>query len=209
MLRSSNRATGESTANRYQELFALLGDDEDQAARHYVLLRTKLITYFEGRRISPAEDYADEVFHRTAAKIGAGEKVEDINRYVFGIARFVRLESYRKTETETIDENHSGIDNRPAKLPDALIVDPRLPDDGSATVMHACLSECLRKLDDDKRQLILDYYEADEGGGKHIEHRRRLAERYGKSAGALQKQICLLRQKVSGCANDCVRRELN
>jgi hypothetical protein len=182
MRRSSNRATGESTANSYQELFTLLGDNEDQAARR-----------------------------RTAAKIATGEMIDNIDLYVFGVARFVRLESYRRPEMVLIEEEHHGPEERAAKMPDALTVAPRLHgggEDGSESVMQGCLRECLEKLDDGKRRLILAYYDADETSGKQIEHRRQLAERYKKTAGALQKQICLLRQKVSNCSKECVRREL-
>ena len=54
-------------------------------------LRKKLVMYFAGRKMSPAEDYADEVILRALTKISEGEEVEDINKYVFGIARFVRM----------------------------------------------------------------------------------------------------------------------
>jgi DNA-directed RNA polymerase specialized sigma24 family protein len=210
MPRSSIPVSAETTGDSYRQLFTLLGDDEDQAARQYLLVRSKLITYFEGRRVSPAEDYADEVLHRTAAKIGAGEEIEDVGRYVFGIARFVRLESYRKPDTETIGDDHLGSDERPAKMPAVLTVEaqPYDGEGGSESVMQECLRECLVKLDENKRQLILTYYEADEASGKHIEHRRQLAERNKQTAGALQKQICLLRKKISDCAKACVQREL-
>jgi len=181
-------------------MLRLLADDERLAAERFMLVRAKLVTYFEGRRISPAEDFADEVLHRTAQKIAAGEKVEDINRYIYGIARFVRLESHRRRATESIDEITSAGDGL---TPASLRVETRA--DGSGSRMENCLSECLGKLPPDNKQVLLNYYAADERKGTHIEQRRALAERMGKSPGALQKQICLLRQKVSACAKDCVK----
>jgi hypothetical protein len=187
-------------------MLRLLADDERLAAERFMLVRAKLVTYFEGRRISPAEDFADEVLHRTAQKIASGEKVEDINRYIYGVARFVRLESHRRLNTESLDEITSSSDGFRRQMPEALRVVAANPAEASDSRMENCLSECLGKLPGDSKGLLLGYYAADERKGTHIEQRRVLAQRLGKSPGALQKQICLLRQKVSLCAKDCVKR---
>ena len=202
--------TAEMTAGNdpsigYDEMLRLLADDERAAVERFMVVRAKLIAYFEGRRISPAEDFADEVLHRTAQKIASGEKVEDINRYIYGIARFVRLESHRRRETESLDEITSFGDQFRQRMPEALRVTPIDPSDGGGSRLESCLSGCLGKLPADNRDLLLGYYAADERKGTHIQQRRIMAERLGKSPGALQKQICLLRQKVSACAKDCVR----
>jgi hypothetical protein len=145
------------------------------------------------------------VLHRTAQKIASGEKVEDINRYVYGIARFVRLESHRRRETESIDEITGFGDQFRQRLPEALRVAANDASDSGGSRMENCLSECLGKLPTDNKELLLSYYAADERKGTHVEQRRVLAAALGKSPGALQKQVCLLRQKVSVCAKDCVR----
>jgi DNA-directed RNA polymerase specialized sigma24 family protein len=194
----------------YRELLDLLAVDEAVAADRFLVLRSKVVSYFEGRRISPAEDYADEVLRRVAAKLAAGEKILDINRYAFGIARFVRLESYREPVLVEIDDDHAGGEKRRVRVPPALTTNPNVDheDDGSGGILRQCVGECLGKLSAHHRGLILAYYEADEASGKHIDRRRELARQYNKSAGALHKQIFLLRQKVAGCARDCARREL-
>lgn len=196
---------GERAAAGYDEMLRLLADDERLAAERFMLVRAKLVTYFEGRRISPAEDFADEVLHRTAQKIASGEKIEDINRYIYGIARFVRLESHRRRETESLDEITSLGDGFRRQMPETLRVAASNPEETGGSRMENCLSECLGKLPAGNRRLLLSYYAADERNGTHIEQRRAMAEQMGKSPGALQKQICLLRQKVSACAKDCVK----
>jgi DNA-directed RNA polymerase specialized sigma24 family protein len=204
-----DRTTQQSTVASYQELLTLLGDSEDEAGHAYQLLRAKLVTYFEGRKITPAEDYADEVFHRIADRITGGEKIEDVNRYAFGIARFVRLESYRAQIHQPIenDDPESRRDDGP--IHSALTVEPKidlLDADSHESLMRECLRLCLADLDLDKRELLLTYYECDESSGRHKQHRKKLAEKLKKSAGALQKQICLLRQKVSSCTKACVQK---
>lgn len=188
------------TVSSYEMLLRYLDEnDEQSAARRYLLLRSKLTLYFEGRRISPAEDFADEVLHRTAAKIGAGEKIDDVNRYVFGIARFVCLEHYRKPQTEPIESETDGM------TPAALRVEPNIGFEDGASVRHRCLRSCMAELSDEKRKLLIDYYAADETEGKHKAQRKKLAEMSNRSAGALQKEICLLRKKIGNCTKECVK----
>ena len=195
------RAEASSASSGYEELLRSLAADEHVAGKRYLALRSKLVLYFEGRRLSPADDLADEVLHRTAQKLADGEKIDDLNRYVYGIARFVRLETYRKRESESLDE---AVADGTHKVSDKLKVDPIDSGDDDSPLTERCLSECLSKLANESKDLLLSYYAADERSGMHIEQRRTLAEKLGKSAGALQKQICLLRQKVSRCTHECV-----
>lgn len=203
-------SSDQTAAGSYQALFALLGDNEDKANHAYQLLRSKLVVYFECRKTTPAEDYADEVLHRIAERIAGGENVEDINRYAFGIARFVQLESYRRRVHDPIeneDPDSGGREDGP--IQSALRVKPKielLEIDSHDNLLRECLRLCLAELDLEKRELLLAYYECDESTGQHKQHRKRLAAKYKKSAGALQKQICLLRQKVSNCTKACVQR---
>jgi DNA-directed RNA polymerase specialized sigma24 family protein len=188
------------TVSSYEMLLRYLDEnDEQSAARRYLVLRSKLNLYFEGRRISPAEDFADEVLHRVAAKIGAGEKIDDINRYVFGIARFVCLEHYRKPQTEAIENETDGM------TPAALRVEPDVGLEDGAGVRHRCLRSCMAELSDEKRKLLIAYYAVDEADGKHKAQRKKMAEMSNRSAGALQKEICVLRKKIGNCTKECVK----
>jgi DNA-directed RNA polymerase specialized sigma24 family protein len=189
----------------YEQLLRYLDEtDEQSAARRYMLLRAKLTMYFEGRKISPAEDFADEVLHRVVVKISSGEKIDDINRYVFGVARFVCLEHFRQPDMETIDTESGDVRMRTHA---ALKVEPKIDfENGDGTdVKHRCLRSCLAELSDEKRKLLIDYYAIDETRGKHKDQRRQLAISGNRSAGALQKEICLLRKKIGNCTKECVK----
>jgi DNA-directed RNA polymerase specialized sigma24 family protein len=188
------------TVSSYEMLLRYLDEnDEQSAARRYLLLRSKILLYFEGRKISPAEDFADEVLHRVAAKIAAGEKIDDINRYAFGIARFVCLEHYRKPQTEAIENETDG------KTPAALIVEPNVNSEDGLKIRHRCLRSCMAELSNEKRKLLIDYYAVDEANPKHKEQRKKLAEMSNRSSGALQKEICLLRKRIGNCTKECVK----
>lgn len=186
-------------------LLRLFSEDDKESAESYLRMRSKLVAYFEGRRISPADDMADEVLYRAAQKIAAGEKVEDINRYIYGIARFVRLESFRRRDTESVDGFEPNVGQPYRQTPEQLKVLPVIYGDDPSSLSHRCLRTCLANLPRENRDLILNYYKSDESSGTHIEFRKSLAKRLGKSAGALQKQICLLRQKLADCTRKCVQ----
>lgn len=188
----------------YEQMLGLLADDEHLAAERYLLVRSKLVAYFEGRRISLAEDFADEVLHRTAQKISTGEQIDDIDRYVYGIARFVRLEWYRRRQSESLDDVVGSVGNPDIRTPEALRVMPAQLENEAGDALRICLRECLAKLSAENKGLLLDYYEGREGEITNIKHRKSLAQQLGKSTSALQKQICLLRQKVGTCTRECV-----
>ena len=207
MLEFRRADSKEEPIGGYDRLFAMLGTDADEAGRNYQLLRTKLISYFECRKCVPAEDHADEVLHRVAEKFESGEKIEDVIRYSFGVARFVRLESYRvrpDLSVETAGTSAGSVND--GAVPPELRVEPKidlLENDSVEILRRNCLRICLLNLSDVHRQLLLEYYHTDESR-KQKDHRRRLAKKYEKTAGALQKQICLLRQKVGRCTKECI-----
>ena len=105
---------------------------------------------------------------------------------------------------ETIETETGDI---PTKTPAALRVEPKidLEDGDSSSVRHRCLRSCLAELSNEKRKLLINYYAVDEAEGKHKAQRKKLAENSNRSAGALQKEICLLRKKIGTCTKECVK----
>jgi DNA-directed RNA polymerase specialized sigma24 family protein len=81
------------TADAFDKLlFCLDSTDRESASEKYLLLRRNLVRFFEGRGLSSAEEAADEVCNRLARKLDAGECIENINQYAYGIARMMMLE---------------------------------------------------------------------------------------------------------------------
>ncbi|MCO6512567.1 MAG: hypothetical protein J5I65_17420 [Aridibacter famidurans] len=170
-------------------------------------LRQKLVMYFAGRRLSPAEDYADEVIFRAVTKVSEGEEVEDLRKYVFGIAKFVCLEAFKKPTTVSIDhsgaiDDGSGEDAVGYLVPQQLIEAPHdieeTPDDVN------CLRRCLDELPDGKRDLLVAFYRIKGTDKTHIEQRKTLANENGMSPGTLYTNICRLRKKVAACVENCL-----
>ena len=93
-----------SSANRWtldeeslSILLAALAPDRDAACRRYEALRRRLIDVFAWERSETPEDAADEALNRLARRLASGVAIEDqnIERYAFGIARYVMLEEAR------------------------------------------------------------------------------------------------------------------
>ena len=64
-----------------------------------------------------------------------------------------------------------------------------------------CLEECLRKLDDDQRELIIEYYRGDRR--VKIDHRRSLAGRLGLTMNAVTIRACRIRDRLETCVRGC------
>ena len=112
-------------------------------------LRQKLVMYFSGRRLSPAEDYADEVIFRAVTKISEGEEVEDVRKYVFGIAKFVCLEAFKDPKTISIDhtgaiESRTDDDELGHRVPAQLVQAP--PEIVETPEDIGCLRSCLEEI---------------------------------------------------------------
>ncbi|QQS40524.1 MAG: hypothetical protein IPM63_14300 [Acidobacteriota bacterium] len=170
-------------------------------------LRQKLVMYFSGRRLSPAEDYADEVIFRAVSKISEGEVVEDLRKYVFGIAKFVCLEAFKNPTTVSIDSsgairNGSDEDDSGHLVPDQLVEAP--PELEETPEEINCLRGCLKELPEDKRNLLVSFYRIKGTDKTHIEQRKKLAGDNGMSAGTLYTNICRLRKKVGTCVENCL-----
>ena len=182
----------EMTPSAFGKLLACLHADYETAGEEYERIRQKLTIYFEGRRCSPADEHADEVINRVARKLDEGENVRDLNRYVFGVARLLRLEILRQPQSEGESDESLG---RLTVLPD---VDP--PVEGRMDF----LERCLNKLPPESKEMIVEYYQGERR--EKIDARGLLAKRYGLTTNGLKVRVCRIRAKLEDCINDCIRR---
>ncbi|HQU82714.1 MAG TPA: hypothetical protein PKY59_06305 [Pyrinomonadaceae bacterium] len=111
------------------------------------------------------------------------EIIENKTAYVYGVAKFVYLESLRK------EKNHLNIDEMDyAEKP---------KDFGSEN----CLEKCLKELPSEKRDLILDYY-SEEKQAK-IDLHKQISEKLNLSKTALRMKILRIKQKLKNCLEEC------
>jgi RNA polymerase sigma factor (sigma-70 family) len=173
------------TADAFDKLlFCLDCTDRESASEKYLLLRRNLVRFFEGRGLSSAEEAADEVCNRLARKLDAGECIENINQYAYGIARMIMLEIRKRQGREQ------------KALSELQPKNDFLPDDEESEVelRLECLNRCLNDLSAENRELILAYYQGD--GRAKIENRQKLADKLGIPQNALRSRAVRLRERL-------------
>jgi DNA-directed RNA polymerase specialized sigma24 family protein len=175
------------SANGFARLLERLHADPEEAAQEYERLRRALLKFFDWRGVSPADECADVVLDRLAAKLDA-TVVQDVRKYAYGIARLVALERQRGPMFAPIEAIPSG----------SLTANPPA-EDGSG--MLDCFEHCLGELSEENRSLLLRYYEGERGA--KIANRRSLATLLRVTENALRSRVQRLRDRVEQCVRTC------
>lgn len=184
------------TPEAFEKMLAALSPERDAAGEKYLLLRRNLVRYFEGRGFYEAEDHADEVFNRVARKLDGGEPIENVSQYVYGIARLLLLELYKRREKENRAAN---------ELPTESFPQAEADERAEAERKLRCLNECLQALPAENREIILQYYQGEKRD--KIENRQRLAEHLGIPQNALRSRAVRLREKLEECILACLKKK--
>ena len=176
------------TRESFELLLGWLDPDQNTAAQKYEKIRQRLIRVFAGRGCHEAESLADVTIDRVMLKVPqlretfVGEPVA----YFYGVAQNVHLEWLRK------QKRVSELNWEPAAA---------VPADEENSAEFDCLELCLSKLTANVREMVIEYYR-DEKKAK-IDRRRRLSEKLGISAGALQTKMSRIRNTLLSCTRSC------
>lgn len=177
--------------NNFDELLGWLHPDRDQAGRKYEDIRRRLIRIFIHRGCTTAEDLADETIVRVTRKVreirATFNPDDDPALYFYGVARNVYRE-YLKRRPE------------PSLPTPAPAAPPDEPDD--VTPHYDCLEKCLKHLTPQNRELILEYYQSEEG--PKIESRKKLAGRFELALNALRIRTHRIRAELKKCVQECL-----
>lgn len=176
----------------FESFLDTLDRNQEQAAGKYIALRERLEKFFEWRNCENAEELTDIVFDRAAKKIVEGEKIINAEAYCVSIAKFVLMENRRNVlRTTELNEN----------LPET--VNKKEQNDESEEVQRQlqCLDKCLAKLSEDKRKLLISYFDTDEK--TMIPKRKRLAEKFDITLNSLRIRISRLKTIVEKCTKNC------
>ena len=164
----------------FEKFLAWLDPDRDHAAAKHEEIRQRLCKLFVCRACPVAEELADETIDRVIAKIDGLAKtyVGDPRAYFYGVGRNVYLEWTRRPSIPP-----------PQPLPGT---DPAGDD-----IEYESLEECLGRLPQKDRDLIVEYYQ-DEKQAK-IDHRKGLAERLGITLNTLRIRVYRIRARLEEC----------
>lgn len=177
----------------FEQFLLTLDQNQEQAAEKYVSLRSRLEKFFEWRDCENTEELTDIVFDRVMQKITEGEKIENAEAFCVSVAKFVLLENRRKVlRDKELDDNarESSFDVNNSSEIDEL-----------RDKQFKCLDECLAKFPDDKRKLIIEYFDTDEK--TLIPTRQRLAEKVGINLNSLRIRVSRLKTKLENCTREC------
>jgi RNA polymerase sigma factor (sigma-70 family) len=165
----------------------------ERAGEKYEIIRRKLVKYFDWHGAHFPEECADETINRVIRKLES-EPIIDISTYCIGIARFVFLETLKKS------------DNRQVSLDELNPVAAAQPEEEEYIARQECLEHCLRELPVESRQLILQYYR-DERRDK-INNRQAMADQLGIPLNALRSRVQRIRDKLEQCVKSCMVKPL-
>lgn len=175
------------TADSFARLLDRLHPDEEQAAEEYERLRRSLVKFFDWRGAFPPDECADETLDRLAHKL-AHTDVQDVRKYVHGIARLVLLERRRVPSLTPIED-----------VPHVAAAAPAPVDERNK--LRDCFDHCLAELPEEGRMLIVRYYEGERN--VKIANRRRLATMLGVTENALRSRVQRLRDRLEQCVQAC------
>ena len=154
----------------------------------YRQLRYTLVRYLAWNGAQDPEDLADETILRVLKNLESGEEIRDLPAFARTTAQHVLSENLRRQARRFT----SG----------AALSDPS--ESFAAERFSRCLEACKKRLARADKELIETYYSGDKG--EMIANRKKLAKRFGLSAGALNSRAFRIRQKLSSCLDGCLRK---
>ena len=137
------------------------------------------------------EELADATLERVLEKLCEGAKVTDLGRYSFGVAKNIFFEYLRsKRATLTFIDEHK-YQSEP------------INDEATAVMRErqlACLEECMKRLKERDRKMLLDYYQFK--GRPKLDQRKKMAAEMNITREVLALRIFHLKQKLKKCVSE-------
>lgn len=196
-LLATNKKDWALTTEAFEQLLGLLDKDRDHAGQKYENVRRKLTEFFEARGSECPDEQTDETINRVARKIVEGEKIESLDKYFYGVARLLWLETLRARDKAPI-----ALDLAPTPVaPNSEEQQRELQEQEQK---FKCFELCLSKLPAAHRRLIVEYYREEEG--LKIDHRKRHAKESNMSLNALRLRACRIRAELATCIDSCLTR---
>src|SRR5687768_6182729 len=184
------------TQQAFDRLLDWLDADRENAGSKYEKIRVRLTKIFTCRGCFDADDLADETINRVTAKLSeiAESYSGDPALYFYGVAQKVHLEYLRKKPAvqEYLPEGREpgGQTAWPSTAADDVELE------------YACLEQCMDRLTEDNRWLVLEYYQEDKRA--KIDHRKKLADQLGIAVNALRIRAHRLRVQLQQCVQNCL-----
>jgi DNA-directed RNA polymerase specialized sigma24 family protein len=172
-----------------------LDENSESGGQRYVVIRRRLVQYFDRKNCSSPHELADETLNRVARRLEEeGEIIGNTpSQFCFNTARYIFLESLRRKEH-----------NEP--LHEDLANSAQFQEEGEWEQLRSnCLEKCLQTLDPEERIVILGYYQGERR--VRIENRKLIAAKLGVSMNALTIRASRIRIKLESCIRKCLNND--
>lgn len=156
--------------------------------REYCRVKDMLILFFSSRECgAESDELADQVFDQVEKRlVNDPDFVEEFEgppiRWFWGVARKFLAKARQRRKIYALPEP-VGPEDRHQRLD--------------------CLDQCLSRMIDRQKTLILEYYGYEEG--EKIAHRKKLAKRMGLTMNALRLRTFKIRRPIQQCVSDCLK----
>jgi RNA polymerase sigma factor (sigma-70 family) len=161
-------------------------------------MRRRLVAYFDRKNCQSPDDLADETLTRVMRRLEEEGSILDASpaRYCYIVAKYVFLEELRRPRSSEVDVEQFFYIPAPVKG----TTDSTETDEDREELLNR-LDLCLSKLDQQDRDLILEYYQEDQRA--KIERRRSIAFKLGLTMNAVSIRACRIRNKLEVCLRNC------
>jgi len=137
----------------FRRLLAWFDQGVDTNGQSYLVIRERLLGYFDRKNCLNADELADETLNRVARRLDEEDgniETETPAKYCYIVARFVFMEHLRETkradhalgQMQTMASNSDSLMNEAA---------------AEKELRHECLDRCIGKLDQASRSVITKY----------------------------------------------------
>ena len=184
------------TPEAFERLLSRFDSDREIAGQKYENARRKLLEFFAARGSHTPDQHADETLNRVARRIAEGEEIENLDKYCYGVAKFLWMEASRRQAKEPVALDDDFV------LPATTDTDDEIRLRIERERRIECFEKCLRKLPADSRNFIVEYYREEKD--LKIEQRKRQAERLKTTLNALRLRASRLRRELGECIKSCL-----
>lgn len=180
-------------------LLALLDANPREAEQRLKGLYLRLEIFFNVNHGTDTRELAQRTIARAVAKLKAGTPLTGaFGAFCNGVAQKILQEDWReqRRQRKQMPLDDLPFDYEPVAETDSF-------ERFYQTEALTCLRRCLKSLSAASRDLVLRYYEEDQGG-RRIEFRKALAAELGISTEALTLRALRIREKLEHCVKPCL-----
>lgn len=179
----------------FDALLGWLSDDREEAGGQYEKIRNGLIRFFRFRGCTDPETLADETLNRVAVKIESLDNSKGVKTIsiFYGFASHIFMEYLRDVRNRDFSLSEINLPEKPAI--NSL--------DEAKTDEFDCLENCLAKLSDDDKKLVINYYSKDKI--EKFELRKMLAETLHISPNTLYTRVYRIKAALRNCIEKCLK----